>query len=43
MPQTTTRQSGRLESIEQVEEDATTGTPGIVPVETKRLCDESLV
>jgi hypothetical protein len=32
-----------LKSIEQVEEDATTGATGIVPVETKRLCDENLV
>jgi hypothetical protein len=32
-----------LKSIEHVEEDASPSTKGIVPVETKRLCDENLV
>jgi hypothetical protein len=32
-----------LKRIEQVEEDVSTGTKVIVPVETKRLCDENLV
>jgi hypothetical protein len=32
-----------LKSIEHVEEDASHGTKSIVPAETKRLCDESLV
>lgn len=39
------QQSNRdvLNSIEHVEEDASTGTKFVVPVETKRLCDENLV